>query len=91
MKQIVRQTEKHLTQSEEAEFGDKEFSLVEIAESAIVAVGLTCRDKVIKVLNLALHLFTLVCLSSKIERDPKASQSLHFLLESEKIVHKFLL
>ena len=91
MKVIVRQTEKHLTQSSESEFGDKEFSLVEIAESAIVAVGLTCRDKVIKVLNLALHLFTLVCLSSKIERDPKASQSLLSILESEKVVNKLLL
>ena len=44
-------------------------SLAEIVTAALAAVGLTCRDKVIKVFNQSLSLFVLITQSQKVESD----------------------
>ena len=49
---------------------DSTTALSEVVEACTAAVGQTCREKVIKVFNVSLHLFSLMISSSKIDQDP---------------------
>ena len=59
MKFILRQTEKSLTRCEVGSQGNQ-LTIVDIVDGSLAAVSLTCREKVIKVFNIALQLFNMV-------------------------------
>jgi hypothetical protein len=71
--------------------GAMPFTLSEMVEGTLAAVGLTCRDKVIKVFNVSLQLFNMVVQSSRVERDVAAVNKLRSILTKEALVYKFLL
>ena len=56
--------------------------------AAVVAIALTCRDKVIKVFEQSLNLFNLLVQSPKIER--QVTSQFIGLLRSEQVVKKLL-
>jgi len=56
LKFLARTTEKYLASSER-ESRQKPFTLVEMVDGSLGAVNLTCREKVIKVFNISLHIF----------------------------------
>lgn len=80
MKFILRQTEKFLTRCEVGSHGNPT-TIVEIVEGSLAAVGLTCREKVIKVFNIALQLFNMVVQSSRVEHDIVGMQRLVELMK----------
>lgn len=60
MRYIQKYTEKYFQKSPTDNQDLNESTLSEVIEACLVAVSLTCRDKVIKVFNVALHLMNTV-------------------------------
>lgn len=65
LKIIFKQAEKYLTRET-----DSGLSLAEFVKACAVAIDLTCKDKVIKVLNISLQLLNLLITSPKLEQQP---------------------
>ena len=61
VKHITKRLEKMLAKA------DSGASLVEVVEAATAAVGQTCREKVMKVFNVSLHMLNLMISSSKLD------------------------
>ena len=89
LKFVFRTSEKFLTRAEVG--GAMPFTLCEMVDGTLMAIGLTCRDKVIKVFNLSLQLFNMVLQSSRVERDVAAVNKVRSVLKKENLVTKFLL
>ncbi len=89
MKFVLKTAEKFLTRPEVG--AAMPFTLSEIVEGSLAAVGLTCREKVIKVFNLSLQLFNMTAQSSKVEKDFAATAKVVQVLKSEFIIEKLLL
>ena len=49
---------------------DATSNMCDVVEACTAAVGQTCREKVMKVFNVSLHLFNLMISSSKVDQDP---------------------
>ena len=65
--------------------------LSEVVEGCTAAVGQTCREKVIKVFNVSLHMFNLMISSSKIDQDPLAIAMFRKMIVQEEIISRLLL
>lgn len=87
MKYIYRATEKYLTKSESTQAA---FTLSEMVDGSLAAVGVTCREKVIKVFNVTLQLFNMVVQSSRIERDIMCTRKLIQVLIKEQLIQQLL-
>ena len=85
VKHITKRLEKLLAKA------DAGASLVEVVEAATAAVGQTCREKVMKVFNVSLHMFNLMISSSKLDQDPAAIAMFKQMVAEEEIVQKLLL
>ena len=85
VKQITKRLEKMLAKA------DSGASLVEVVEAATAAVGQTCREKVMKVFNVSLHMLNLMISSSKLDQDPAAIAMFRSMVAEEEIVQKLLL
>ncbi len=83
MKYIYRAIEKYLTKSESTQAA---FTLSEMVDGSLAAVGVTCREKVIKVFNVTLQLFNMVVQSSRIERDMMCMRKLIQVLHKEQLI-----
>ena len=84
IKYIQKQTEKTL-----AKTGNMDIRGV--VEAATCAVGVTCREKVMKVFNVSLQLFNILVSSAKIQQDPNAVAVFKDTMMKECIVPKLLL
>ena len=85
MKHITKRLEKLLAKS------DGNSNLVEIIEACTAAIGQTCREKVMKVFNVSIHMFNLIIASSKIDQDIAAIGMFRQMIINEEIVPKMLL
>ena len=70
---------------------DTTSTLVEVVEACSAAVGQTCREKVIKVFNVSLHMLNLMISSSKIDGDPASIAMFLQMITEEEVVPKLLL
>jgi len=64
--------------------------LPQLVEASMVAVSLTCFEKVIKVFNISLQLFNLIVASSKVDNDILAVDKMRHALEDEGVITKLL-
>lgn len=65
--------------------------MVEVVEACSAAVGQTCREKVIKVFNVSLHMLNLMISSSKVDQDPASIAIFLQMITEEEVVPKLLL
>lgn len=70
---------------------DTTTTLVEVVEACSAAVGQTCREKVIKVFNVSLHMLNLMISSSKIDGDAASIAMFLQMITEEEVVPKLLL
>lgn len=84
VKYISKQTEKMLAKAGNIDIRG-------LVEAGTCAVGVTCREKVMKVFNLSLQLFNILVSSSKIQQDPVSMQIFKDTMMREGIVPKLLL
>ena len=70
---------------------DSNATLAEVVEACTCAVGQTCREKVMKVFNVSIHLFNLIISSSKIDQDAASFAIFLSSVHEEEIVPKLLL
>ena len=70
---------------------DTTTTLVEVVEACAAAVGQTCREKVIKVFNVSLHMLNLMISSSKIDGDAASIAMFLQMITEEEVVPKLLL
>lgn len=71
LKIILKQSEKYLAKETTNDNGGG-MSMPEFVKACTVAIDLTCREKVIKVLTVSLQLLNLLITSPKIEQSPSA-------------------
>jgi len=70
LKIIFKQSEKYL-----AKESDSTLSLASLVKACVAALDLTCKEKVIKVLTVALMLFNLLITSPKLEQNAEAMEA----------------
>ena len=70
---------------------DSNANLSEVVEACTCAIGQTCREKVMKVFNVSIHLFNLIISSSKIDQDMESISIFLTSISDEEIVEKLLL
>ena len=70
---------------------DTNANLAEVVEACSAAVGQTCREKVMKVFNVSLHMFNLMISSSKVDQDQASIAIFRQIITQEEVVPKLLL
>ena len=86
VKYVSKQTEKML-----AKTNTSPVDLIGIVEAATCTVGVTCREKVMKVFNSSLSLFNILVSSTKIQQDPQTINTFKDTATREDIIPKLLL
>lgn len=84
LRQVLKQTERGLAKADERE------DLRALIKAAVAAVSMTCLEKVIKVLNIAITLFGSIVQAQKVEQDAVLSQTLKEAIIEHQIVGKLL-
>ena len=85
IKHMTKRLEKLLAKADSAS------NLAEVVGACAAAVGQTCREKVMKVFNVSLHMLNLMISSSKIDQDSASIAVFRQLLAQEEIVPRLLL
>ena len=87
MKIILKHAEKLLSPTTTT---DGQFNICEFVRACAVAVDMTCKEKVIKVFNLCLQLFTLLITSAKVEQSAQAIDNFKRVFTERSITLKLL-
>lgn len=83
LKHVIKSSEKQLSKPDSA-------GLEALIEASVAVVGLTCQEKVIKVLNLSLQLFSNTISAQKVEQESSLAQALKQAIIERQIVAKLL-